>query len=155
MFLSDQEIENQLVNTILKLNPHLQLGQRMTQPVMLAKEGKFIEIQDAEGEVGVGIESKIDNGEAIVASSVLFRLPINEPIKEKDVENFKVGDGGKYLHVYYCGIRNRAHLDNLQANLGKTQQQIDPLTFEIQEVIVTQAMIDHWNTCIFRYAISS
>lgn len=140
---ADDETLRAITQEVLKQNPHLKLGETMTLPAGIAKDGKLIpDIEDA-------FHSPIPGAKTIVARSVKVYFPLS-------LEHFKISQvEGEYLHPYKlldtCPDRAQMKIGNIIDAIVR----VDATgAFETSQIPVTQQMIDDAQHVIFRYAIS-
>lgn len=133
---SNQDVEREIVDVILRLNPHLKLGDRMTAPVALVYDGKIGPRDD-------------ELGEPIVAKVVKINLPVNDfELAEADMF---LGD---YLHIYECLLPNKNKVERLRNMIGQTIKAIDCETLDEVMVTIDQSHIDKFNVAILRFSLS-
>ena len=117
---SDDELLNDITDLLLKNNPHLSRGDRLTSVVELVSGGKIL--ADSE-----------DDSHIAMARSLKVFLPLTDDKKIL----FSQLDG-KFLHPYMC-TKNQIFEKILAGE--KLFQVIDPETYEPIEIPITEELI--------------
>lgn len=123
----NESLMSDVVAELLKYNPTMKLGDRMTAPINLV---------DSDGKITFP-----ETGTVTSAYSRMFKSLSDLNVENKELEN-------KYLHPYKC----TPHFCNNK--VGDIIQISDLNTFWSVDIIVTQEIIDKNTYVIFRFGTS-
>lgn len=131
---SNDALEDELLDMILELHPHIQIGNRMTAPSGVTYQGRNPTKEDYEAIESLGILQQVHALTKLEAVAFKIKLPFNK----ETIKNFELGDY-KFIHPY--------QMTNMM-----------PKNFEVgmqlENSVVTQEDYDRHNYVIFRCSFS-
>lgn len=142
--LTPNELEDELVDMILELHPHIQPGNRLTCPVGITYQGRNPTQQDYEYIESLDMLSQVKAVTTLAATAFKIKLPFDvETIKSLDLSAYK------YIHPYQL-------INMMPENLkvGMTVNSLDPVTLLPVAKVFTQEEYDEQNFVVFRCAFS-
>lgn len=118
----------EVIDAVLKANPHVKLGEDFTHPIMKIADGK-----------------PSPDGKVVLATSFMVNLPLT-------ADSFAgISGGTDYFHFLGFGDY---HFPNPNIKVGDVVKGIDPISFQPVDKEFTQADMDMWNRFVVRFAFS-
>lgn len=133
------DLINDVLFKIIACYPHLQIGERLTSPAGVVKNGKVVDTAN------LAFEEYTSStvGSPVLAQSLSIRKPIDITY---DANSLFID--ATYIHPYSIIDQE------LGFSIGDEITITDPVTFEPKTVIVTEEYYNSCNKIIFRFALA-
>jgi uncharacterized protein YneF (UPF0154 family) len=140
-------LEDELVEMILELHPHILVGNRMTGPTDVTMNGRRPTQIDYEFIESLDMMQQATALQPLEAIAFKIKMPFDPEV----IKNFELGNF-KYIHPYQVTNMMPANL-----KVGMTvnsAESLDPITMLPIPKVITQEEYDKHNYVIFRCAFS-